>query len=235
MKGTLIDLLTDPRLADLRKLDLRHNDLTDAEFAACGLLARSPRLRRLSLEGNRITSETVGRIVTTPNAGQLVELDLSDNDLRGDWCNLLSDSPMTSLWRLNLARCRLTAGDIERLAASPILRTVRTLNLEGNPIGNTGVRALARSPHLQRLQELKIQRCAIGREGIRELSQAPFARHLSSYDVLSNDFETEWLLQVGSELFGWDERELGSIESRIDMDRMFREMRSTSANKVQIP
>lgn len=217
--GSLVALLSHPRLGPLERLGLRCNRLTDADFAACGVPGRFPRLNCLVLRDSSLTSETVARILASPHADRLVELNLSGNDLHGDWPGRLLRSAMTCVRRLNLEGCKLTPDVVEGLAASPTMGSVRELDLNDNPLGDAGAIALARSPYLRQLQVIRLQGCRIGPDGIRALAAAPFARRISSYDIARNRVEGEWLIEVGPEYFGWGERDISYIQSGIDMTR----------------
>jgi uncharacterized protein (TIGR02996 family) len=88
------------------------------------------------------------------------------------------------------------AGDVERLAASPVLRGMTSLEFGpdswgGNSeFGDAGARALASSPHLTRLRSLELGDTDIGPEGFRALVQAPPLRHLTSLKLTGFDCTT---------------------------------------------
>ena len=113
------ELIEDPRLGPLDTLQLRYIDMGDDSLAAETLGRRFPRLRRLELRDNQLTSETAARIVSSPWSAGLVELDLSENDLHGDWLRQFRSTAMNSVRNLQLRHCGLTLGNIEQLAASP--------------------------------------------------------------------------------------------------------------------
>lgn len=214
---SLVELLSHPHLGPLERLDLRYNRLTDADLVACGVPVRFPQLGRLALDSNRLTSETMARILASPHADRLVELNLSENDLSCDWPRDLSGSTMRSLRRLTLRGCDLSATVVEQLASSPAMQSVRELDLEGNPIGDAGAIALARSPYLRQLQVIHLQGCQIGRDGIRALATAAFARRISGSDLQRNRVEGEWLIVVGPVYFGWSDRDISVIQFEVDL------------------
>jgi len=88
------------------------------------------------------------------------------------------------------------AEDVERLAASPVLRGMTSLDFgpdswTGNSeFGDTGARALASSPHLTRLRSLELGDTDLGPEGFRALVQAPPLRHLTSLKLTGFDCTT---------------------------------------------
>ncbi len=211
------ELLEDARLGPLDTLQLRYIDMSDDSLAVETLGLRFPRLRRLDFRENRLTSETAARIVSSPWSARLVELDLSENDLHGDWLRQFRSTAMNSVRNLQLRHCGLTPGNIEQLAASPALRSVRTLDLSNNPIGDKGARALARSRHLEYLRSIRLQSCGIGPEGVRALAASPLKARITAYDLDYNGFERRWLIANGAELFGWDERDIDFLQATEDM------------------
>jgi uncharacterized protein (TIGR02996 family) len=88
------------------------------------------------------------------------------------------------------------AEDVERLAASPVLRGITSLDFgpdswTGNSeFGDAGARALASSPHLARLRSLELGDTNLGPEGFRALVQALPLRHLTSLKLTGFDCTT---------------------------------------------
>ncbi len=104
---------------------------------------------------------------------------------------------------------------LPKLAASPLFRQVRELDLCGNDLGKDGVRVLLNSPHLQTLQSLDLgfnglddravaalagastlpaltalylnDNGQITSDGIRELARSPFYGGLTRLDISGND------------------------------------------------
>ncbi len=85
------------------------------------------------------------------------------------------------------------AEDVERLAASPVLRGMTSLRFgpdgwAGNSeFGDAGARALASSPHLTRLRSLRLGDTDLGPEGFRTLVQSPPLGHLTSLKLTGSD------------------------------------------------
>ncbi|MBO0697704.1 MAG: TIGR02996 domain-containing protein [Zavarzinella sp.] len=76
----------------------------------------------------------------------------------------------------------------ERLAESPYLTQIRTLDLnDGNLIANQGVEALMGSPQLSSLTELKLGGNSLGSAGLRAIAQSPYVRGLERLDLQRND------------------------------------------------
>jgi len=119
--------------------------------------------------------------------------------------------------RVPVRRLRLIdeKGLLPRLIHSPLLRSIRELDLWDNELGNGGVDLLARSPHLKYLEELGLgfngvddagvaalarastfpsltalalnDNGAITAEGLKTLADSPFFAGLTSLDVSGND------------------------------------------------
>jgi uncharacterized protein (TIGR02996 family) len=90
----------------------------------------------------------------------------------------------------------MRAEDVKRLAASPVLKGMTSLDFgpdswTGNSeFGDAGARALASSPHLARLRSLELGDTNLGPEGFRALVHAPSLRHLTSLKLTGFDCTT---------------------------------------------
>ncbi len=60
-------------------------------------------------------------------------------------------------------------GDADRLAAAPLLSTLRVLTVSGCELGNEGFRHIVTSPHLRGLRALRAAECSIGNGGLEAL------------------------------------------------------------------
>jgi Ran GTPase-activating protein (RanGAP) involved in mRNA processing and transport len=72
------------------------------------------------------------------------------------------------------------------LADTPALRTVESLDLEGNFLGDAGLAALATSPNLTRLQVLSLRENRIGDDGVTALARSPLMSTLRVIDLTGN-------------------------------------------------
>jgi uncharacterized protein (TIGR02996 family) len=83
-------------------------------------------------------------------------------------------------------------GLVSKLAASPLLAQLSSLDLSDNPIGDDGVRALVASPYLGRLRWLGLVNCDIGADGVEAFAAAasrvlPNLRYLRFTDGYRTD------------------------------------------------
>jgi len=76
--------------------------------------------------------------------------------------------------------------EIQALAGSPHLATIRTLLLWSNRIGDAGPRALANSPNLAALNRLDLSANTIGDGGIEALASSPLLGRLVLLDLQRN-------------------------------------------------
>jgi uncharacterized protein (TIGR02996 family) len=78
--------------------------------------------------------------------------------------------------------------DARRLAELPYLRRIETLDLgDGNRIGIMGVEKLMASPHLRSLRELRLAGNALGSAAMRAVAHSSYARDLAVLRVNRND------------------------------------------------
>ena len=109
--------------------------------------------------------------------------------------------------KLSLKQCRIEKGFIKKLLVLPVLRTVKELWLNGNPIGNNGAKRIARwLEGNDTVEELHLRgygadRFCTGKDGARCILEAireNGAPNLKFIDMRCNDFP-------GSETCIWDE------------------------------
>jgi len=118
----------------LHTLGLAWCSLGDVGFAKLAD-APCPRLRRLSLAGNRPSLEGLARLIASPLLGHLELLDLSRCELPAEAAQLIASAPeLARLTTLDL-RQNHAIGEAELLvlAASPFLRAIRELKVPGEP------------------------------------------------------------------------------------------------------
>lgn len=99
----------------------------------------------------------------------------------------------TPVRRLNVRRAN--SKDVVRLAASPYLARLRTLDLHGNPIGVEGARALAACESFAAIRELFLYDCALGDAGVCVLLRLPHPERLRELFLAINQ-----LTDVGGEV-----------------------------------
>jgi uncharacterized protein (TIGR02996 family) len=181
-------IASDPRFANLRRLDIRANSLSDR---AIQTIARSGTLSRLTAldYGYNFTTVTALEILAdSPLAERLACLSLWRHERYSlppiGWraAELLTRFP--HLGDLNLLGQRISDEGAERLAASPNLEGLKRLHLGGNALGPRGVRAILTSPYLAQVEELDLSGNRPGGEWIEALAGAhsPRLRKLSLFD-----------------------------------------------------
>jgi uncharacterized protein (TIGR02996 family) len=148
-------LAASPRLAGLRKLNLRRTSSGDRGARA---IARSPHLRNLTslnLCATGLTHKGVAELGASPNAAGLRTLDIQQNSLGLKGAQAFVAAPnFTNLRELELSATELTGEALEVLVASPNLARVRKLGIAANPVGEKAIIALTQSPNLPELNRL---------------------------------------------------------------------------------
>jgi uncharacterized protein (TIGR02996 family) len=135
-------LARSPHFGHLRALDLRGNRLTEAGLVTLMAPAIFPRLEELNLAYNRI-GDDLGAFLSSPGPPQLRQLDLSGNGIAGPGARRLAGpSWLSRLAELSLAQNEMGEADLERLAASPHLAGVRSLNLSHYRVPEPAARLL---------------------------------------------------------------------------------------------
>ena len=192
----------------------RDDSHTHAIVTALTRLADPPRLERLDLASNRITAEPLARLLGSPVMESVVELDLSDNNLRGDGVRGMAAVDLPALRSLRLARTVPGAVAVQMLAESPLMeglhslslagnlspryaasltasprvRNLRVLDLRGNRLGATGAATIAAGWHLRNLIELNLADNEIEDAGAYALAESPHLDGLIALDVSGNLF-----------------------------------------------
>jgi uncharacterized protein (TIGR02996 family) len=97
-------------------------------------------------------------------------LDLSSNPLRDAGLQRLAASPLLrSVHGLNLNSCQVSDDGLWALSESPFAGNLRELYLNDNPLTDHGLRALTLSNPLQNLRELFVSMRGVGPDGIESL------------------------------------------------------------------
>jgi uncharacterized protein (TIGR02996 family) len=137
----------------LESLEMMRCGLKDKDVAA--LVRKSPPLRVLNLDDNKITAAGVRTLVESPLLASLTKLDLSRNKIGDKGVAALVNSPSAkNLRTLEVSDCKLGPAGIKALAESPHLANLRELYTYGNNLDLAGARVLAASPHLGGLTTL---------------------------------------------------------------------------------
>src|SRR5262249_25769195 len=97
-----------------------------------------------------------------------------------------SIAPLPGLRELSLGELYYDPTEVDRLAAAPLLSTLRVLNAGSCNLGVEGFRRLTASPHMGNLTTLRVPSNYIGNGGVDALINAASLTSLAELD-LSND------------------------------------------------
>jgi uncharacterized protein (TIGR02996 family) len=139
-------------------------------------LASSPLLKRLTsleLDWTPLRLASLKKLTSGTRLARLRRLVLVGTTLGTEGASLFAAAPLDALAHLTLHESELDGEAFDCLADSPRLGGLRSLNLQGNPIGDAGAAALARSPHLTGLTFLDLGYCEIGPAGAAALAASP--------------------------------------------------------------
>jgi uncharacterized protein (TIGR02996 family) len=199
------------QLAPVESLRLTATRVAEADaLADCEFLSRITRLefpeglsgpfaRRVlnSPHLTRLTELSVGPQMTVPATAQalarsrafphLTVLCWRDDQRRGGSIvtELTRQEFMYQLKRLDLSGNRITAERLARLVATPVVASVKDLNLSDNLLGLEGVQAL-NTHFLLQLRGLHLARTLPGEGGVRALVEAMFIAGLRSLNLSGN-------------------------------------------------
>jgi uncharacterized protein (TIGR02996 family) len=157
-------LANSPHLSELSQLDVSGNYLSDTALRSLFEGPSARRLTRLALHGNRL-----GEAGTAALAASLVFTKMAELD-----------------GVIDLRRVEMGPAGTRVLAESPALKTVESLDLEGNFMGDAGLAALAASPHLKQLRVLSLRENRISDDGVRALARSPIMVTLRVVDLTGN-------------------------------------------------
>ncbi|XP_031417939.2 NACHT, LRR and PYD domains-containing protein 12-like [Clupea harengus] len=165
----------------LLELDLSNNDLRDSgvQLLSKGLSSPHCKLQTLRLKGCKLTHESCKVVASFLQlANPLLELDLSNNDLRDSGVQLLSkglSSPHCKLQTLRLADCKLTEESCKAVASALQSSVSLTeLDLTNSEMKDSGVQLLSAglsSPHCK-LQTLRLADCKLTEESCKAVASA---------------------------------------------------------------
>jgi hypothetical protein len=191
-RAAVLGLLADPRLGPLRELKLWSNPVGDGLADVLGTASFASHLRTLSVQDSGVTAVGAARLVRHPSLAGLTELWLDENPCGGGWFRVLGRTTWPGLRFLNLGRCGVTGADIERLGRTFPLQSLRSLMLDGNPIGDRGAIALAASAYAGRLDLVLLSNCDIGPAGAAALARSPLGGRIRWLHLSDNPVMADW-------------------------------------------
>lgn len=169
VQGGRVDGLVGTRTRMLQDggLVIASEKIDDALLAAILDDPRVPQLRDLELFDNALTVAGVWTIVGHIKTSRLRWLQLSSNAIGDDGLRVIAASPrLGSVERLFLAHTGATSAGAEALAASPHATALAEVDLGYQAIGDTGARALTT---LRVTTSLLLKKAEIAGEGARSL------------------------------------------------------------------
>lgn len=176
-RGLKLLAATEPS-TKLEVLDIGLNHLRANDFAALAKASWLPQLRSLSMKFNAAGERGARALFLETDFTQLRALDFGGNEIGdGGVAALVSNATIRSLESLSLEGNRaapLIGPDGARsIAQWSAARSITTLDLSANKIGDDGLVALVTSPHLARVRSLNVRQNGITANAICELSGRP--------------------------------------------------------------
>lgn len=143
-------------LSSLRELSVWSTRIGPSGFLALACSERLAGLVDLNAASSRIAGDAMNGLVDAPTFGRWTHLRLHGKSLGDRGAVALARGRSERLELLWLSGAGVGDRGVVALAASPLLSTVKDLDLGRNPIGDAGVRALAASPYLDAIERLEM-------------------------------------------------------------------------------
>jgi Ran GTPase-activating protein (RanGAP) involved in mRNA processing and transport/hemoglobin-like flavoprotein len=207
-------LARSPFLTALEHLELSNNQVGDTGLKAIAESSKLRRLKYLGLSRNRIGGSGLEALMRSEIA--LRSLDLSENDLRMEGAEALTQGNLKSLDCLKLRGNLIGPDGTALLAVSPQLLTLRELDLSRNALGPSGAAALAVSRNLAHLRRLNLAQNNLSRQGLQLFLSSPSLESLESFDVSSNAFGPNGAMALASSLVARRLRTLAICDNGIE-------------------
>lgn len=152
-------------------------------LAACPALAH---LTRLHLKYNRIGPAGLERILCSPHLAPLREFSVGPDQYGETGANLLANCErLSDLRSLDVGSCRVGTAGLACLLASPFLRAVEEMDLNGSELDDDAFTRLARHEPMQNWRVLDLSYNESGQRGVRELLTSPNLTRLETLDLSS--------------------------------------------------
>ena len=126
-------------------------------------------INRLILERNNLLSNGISYLMESKFITNLIELDISYNNIGDNGCLYLSNGSLTEIEILNLKNNQITNVGIQNLTKTT-WNSLKNLNLEDNEISNEGIRILA-SGFIPNLKYLKLKGNNLTEEDIKIMKE----------------------------------------------------------------
>jgi uncharacterized protein (TIGR02996 family) len=176
---------------ELQALNLAGTNATLHGLRALFQSSRLPLLTILNVSGNRSSwgelTSPLRLLAESKLLGQLRSLDLSENVHPAVLADLLDSLREAHLDSLYLRGISAESADAAKLAASPHLAKLTTLDLRKNTLGGEGVQILANSPYLGSLTHLDLSSNNLRDAGARSIAESPYLTRLTVLDLAGND------------------------------------------------
>jgi uncharacterized protein (TIGR02996 family) len=194
---TLQELAEAPHFTGLRTLevmdldqDYQRNRRVDEAFADLLRRTKFHGLETITAWGNGLSDETT-RALADGKYTKLRGLDLSMNGVTSDGVGELARAKhLTGLRHLNLGSNQIEHGDaVGALIASPSLKKLTTLNLDGNQFSGLGPKALPAAGRGPTLRALQLNGCNLWTSGAVRLFACPSIRGLWQLELGSCDLD----------------------------------------------
>jgi uncharacterized protein (TIGR02996 family) len=171
---------TDPARAELIRLQLGMRDQRKA--GATPTLHHLDRERALIAANGRAWAGRAGELVWRYQflRGFVEHVTMTASEFLARAADLYRAAPVRHV-TLSAARPQ-----IQRLAASPHLARLISLDLSDNRLGDEAIKALASSPHLRKLRLLRVAKNDLGRDAAEALVESAMLEHLLALDFRHN-------------------------------------------------
>lgn len=144
-----------PGMVEVTALDISHKNLGDAGLEALLEGMALANLRRLELGFNALTNDALPRLCHHAGLPSLRALNLRSNPVNA-WRSIAPPSLLDRLESLNLTDTSLDHKGLRALIHDQPMPALRELSLSGNRLGDEGLSALAEAPWLPQLEELAL-------------------------------------------------------------------------------
>jgi hypothetical protein len=155
-------------------------------------LADPPHLKKIDLSGNRLTADTLARLVEAPALAAVEDLDLSDNNLGPEGVRALADARLPHLRSLHLLHTRPETDGVRALVGATFFPELRGLSLVGGNLGPAAGRLLADSPAAGNLRVLDLRENRLANPGGAALAASPHLGNLVLLDLAENQISESW-------------------------------------------